>query len=76
MTAFEKRLLIIYTLMRNNEPMTRADIEQLINLGFGATINILNELINSGFVKRVRRDVAKKYMGYVATDKAREWFKI
>lgn len=56
--------------------MTRAEIEQLIDLGFGATINILNELINSGFVTRVKRDVAKKYMGYVATDKAREWFKL
>jgi len=76
MTAFEKRLLIIYTLMGRDEPMTRSDIEQLINLGFGATINILNELINSGFVTRVKRDVAKKYMGYVATDKAREWFKL
>lgn len=76
MTAFEKRLLIIVNLMVCDSPMPRAEIEDLIGLNAGATLNILNELIESGFVKRERRNVTKAYMGYVATEAAREWFKI
>lgn len=75
MTAFEKRLLIMNKILASDIPVSRVDIEDLIDLCTSATLNILNELIKSGFIKKARQDVKRKYMGYVATEEAREWFK-
>ena len=71
MTAFEKRIIILNLLAKSPELVFRSEIEDLICLGQTATLAILKELRECGFVKY---SGVSGYSSYVLTDKAKDIF--
>lgn len=72
MNAFQKRLNIIEFMAFNNRPVYRDEIMELICLGQTATIAILKELRETGFIQYSGRS---GYASYVLTEKSKSIFK-
>ena len=65
MTAFEKRIIILNLLSKSAKLVFRSEIEDLICLGQTATLAILKELRECGFVGGVEVSMSKLVIGFI-----------